>query len=47
MEQRLSLSIPRPVYVPAAPGLPLPVFITDEDAAPTLDIAKKARAAPN
>jgi len=47
MEQRLSLSIPRPVYVPAAPGLPLPVFTPDEDAATTLDIARKARAAPN
>ncbi len=47
MEQRLSLSIPRPVYVPAAPSLPLPAFAPDEDAAPTLDIAKKARAAPH
>jgi hypothetical protein len=47
MEQRLSLSFQRPIYIPAAPDLPLPAFTPDEDAAPTLDITKKARAAPN
>jgi two-component system chemotaxis response regulator CheY len=46
MEERLSLSIQRPVYVPAEPSLSLPPFEPDEDRAPTLDIAKKVRAAP-
>lgn len=47
MEERLSLSIQRPVYVPTEPRLPLPPLAPDEDRAPTLDIAKKARVAPH
>lgn len=47
MEERLSLSIQRPVYVPAEPFLPLPPLGPDEDRAPTLDIAKKVRVAPH
>jgi hypothetical protein len=47
MEERLSLSIQRPVYVPAEPSLQLPPLGPDEDHAPTLDIAKKMRVAPH
>jgi CheY-like chemotaxis protein len=47
MEERLSLSIQRPVYVPAEPSLPFPPLAPDEDGAPTLDIGKKARLAPH
>jgi two-component system, OmpR family, phosphate regulon response regulator PhoB len=47
MEERLSLSIQRPVYVPAESSLPLPLLGPDEDRAPTLDIAKKVRVAPH
>jgi len=47
MEERLSLSFQRPVYVPAEPDLPFYALTPDEESAPTLDIAKKARVAPN
>ena len=47
MEERLALSIQRPVYVPAGPSLSLPPLGPDEDRAPTLDIAKKVRVAPH
>jgi hypothetical protein len=47
MEERLSLSFQRPVYVPAEPDLPLSAVTSDEETSPTLDIAKKARVAPN
>jgi two-component system chemotaxis response regulator CheY len=47
MEERLSLSIQRPVYVPAEPTFQLPPLGPDEDRAPTLDIAKKVRVAPH
>jgi CheY-like chemotaxis protein len=47
MEERLSLSIQRPVYVPTEPSLPLPPLAPDDDRAPTLDVAKKARVAPH
>jgi hypothetical protein len=47
MEERLSLSIQRPVYVPAEPSLSLPPLGPDDDRAPTLDIAKKVRVAPH
>lgn len=46
LEERLSLSVQRPVYVPEESGLPLPAA-PDDDVAPTLDIARKARVAPN
>jgi two-component system chemotaxis response regulator CheY len=45
MEERLSLSIQRPVYVPSERSLPLPPHAPDEDRAPTLDIAKNVRVA--
>jgi two-component system chemotaxis response regulator CheY len=45
LEERLALSIQRPVYVPGEPGLASPVAV--EEPAPTLDIARKSRAAPN
>jgi PleD family two-component response regulator len=47
IEERLSLSIQRPVYVPAEPSLPLPPPGPDEDRAPTLDVARKVRVAPH
>jgi two-component system chemotaxis response regulator CheY len=47
MEERLSLSIQRPVYVPAEPSLSLPLHEPDEDRAPPLDIARKVRVAPH
>jgi DNA-binding NarL/FixJ family response regulator len=47
MEERLSLSFQRPVYAPAEPDLPFSAVTPDEESAPTLDIAKKARVAPN
>ncbi|OFW72469.1 MAG: hypothetical protein A2W02_04035 [Alphaproteobacteria bacterium RBG_16_64_48] len=47
MEERLSLSFQRPVYVPAEPDFPFSAVTPDEESAPTLDIAKKARVAPN
>jgi two-component system chemotaxis response regulator CheY len=47
MEERLSLSIQRPAYVPAEPFLSLPPLGPDEDRAPTLDIARKVRVAPH
>ena len=47
MEERLSLSIQRPVYVPTGPALGLPSVTRGEEGAPALDIAKKARAAPH
>jgi CheY-like chemotaxis protein len=46
LEERLSLSVQRPVYVPEESGLPLPAA-PDDDHAPTVDIARKARVAPN
>lgn len=46
LEERLSLSVQRPVYVPEQPGLPLPPS-PDEDVAPTFEIARKSRVAPN
>jgi two-component system chemotaxis response regulator CheY len=45
LEERLALSIQRPVYVPGEPGLALPVAA--DEPAPTLDLARKSRAAPN
>jgi two-component system chemotaxis response regulator CheY len=45
MEERLSLSIQRPVYVPAEPSVSLPPLAPNEDRAPTLDVAKKVRVA--
>ena len=47
LEERLSLSVQRPIYVPDEPGLPLPAAAPDDEPASTLDIARKARAAPN
>jgi len=47
MEERLALSIQRPVYVPAEPSLSLPPFAPEEEGASTLDVAKKARVAPH
>ncbi len=46
LEERLSLSVQRPVYVPEDRDLPLPPA-PDEDPAPMFDIARKARLAPN
>ena len=46
LEERLSLSVQRPVYVPEEPGLPLPPFARRRPA-PTFDIARKTRVAPN
>src|SRR5262245_46807913 len=45
LEERLALSIQRPVYVPGEPGLASPFAL--EEPAPTLDIARKVRTAPN
>jgi hypothetical protein len=47
MEERLSLSFQRPVYVPAEPDLPFSAVTPDEESIPTIDIARKARVAPN
>ena len=47
MEERLSLSFQRPVYVPVEPDLPLPAVTPDEETSPTRDIAKTARVVPN
>jgi CheY-like chemotaxis protein len=47
MEERLSLSVHRPVYVPAEPDLLFSAVTPDEESAPTLDSARKARVAPN
>ena len=46
LEERLSLSVQRPVYVSEERGLAL-ASSPDEDPAPTFDIARKARVAPN
>jgi two-component system chemotaxis response regulator CheY len=46
LEERLSLSVQRPVYVPEERGLPLSPA-PDEEPAPTFDIASKARVAPH
>lgn len=46
LEERFSLSVQRPVYVPEQPGLPLQPS-PDEDVAPTFEIARKSRVAPN
>jgi len=47
LEERLSLSVQRPIYVPDEPGLPLSAAASDEEPASSFDIARKARAAPN
>lgn len=47
LEERLSLSIQRPVYVPGEPSLAPAPLMSDEDSAQTLDIGRKARVAPN
>jgi CheY-like chemotaxis protein len=47
LEERLSLSVQRPIYVPDEPGLPLRAAASDEELSSALDIARKARAAPN
>jgi DNA-binding NarL/FixJ family response regulator len=47
MEERLSLSVLRPAYIPRESDFPFPGVAPDEEAAPTLDIAKKSRVAPN
>ena len=47
LEERLSLSIQRPVYVPGEPSLAPAPLMTDEEPALTLDITRKARVAPN
>jgi PleD family two-component response regulator len=47
MEERVSLSFQRPVYVPAEPDLPFPAVTPDEETAPALDVAKKSRATPH
>ena len=47
LEERLSLSVQRPIYVPDEPSLSLSAATPDEEPAFTLDIAKKARVAPN
>ena len=44
--ERLSVSVQRPVYVPDERHLPL-AAAPDDDLAPTLDIARKARVAPH
>ena len=46
MEERLSLSFQRPVYVPVEPVLPH-LSEPDDDVEPERDFAKSARAAPN
>jgi two-component system, OmpR family, phosphate regulon response regulator PhoB len=46
LEERLSLSVQRPVYVPEERGLSLSPS-PDEDAAPTFEIGRKVRVAPN
>jgi PleD family two-component response regulator len=46
MEERLSLSFQRPVYVPAEPVLPS-LSEPDDDAEPGRDLFKRARVAPN
>lgn len=47
LEERLSLSVQRPIYVPDERGLSLSAAAPDEEPASTFDIAKKARVAPN
>jgi CheY-like chemotaxis protein len=47
LEERLSLSIQRPVYVPGEPSLAPAPLMSDEESAQTLDIGRKARVAPN
>ena len=47
MEERLSLSFQRPVYVPTEAQLPLSAVTLDEEASPTHEIATKAGVAPN
>jgi CheY-like chemotaxis protein len=47
MEERLSLSFQRPSYVPRLPELPYHAHAPDEELAPTLDVATKARVAPH
>jgi two-component system, OmpR family, phosphate regulon response regulator PhoB len=47
LEERLSLSVQRQIYVPDEHGLSLSAAAPDEEPASTLDIAKKARVAPN
>ena len=47
LEERLSLSVQRPVYVPERARPCRFRLSPDEDPAPTLDIGRKARVAPN
>jgi DNA-binding NarL/FixJ family response regulator len=47
LEERLSLSIQRPVYVPGEPSLEPAPLLTDDEPARTLDITRKARVAPH
>lgn len=46
MEERLSLSFQRPIYVPAEPSFPLPAREPDEEPL-ALNLAPKARVARN
>jgi CheY-like chemotaxis protein len=47
MEERLSLSFQRPVYMPAEPSFPFAASMPDEEPALALHLAQKARAARN
>ena len=47
MEERLSLSFQRPIYVPAEPSFPLAGSMFDEEPALALHLAQKARVARN
>jgi two-component system chemotaxis response regulator CheY len=47
MEERLSLSFQRPIYVAAEPSLPFPESVPDEEPARALSLAPKARVAHN
>jgi DNA-binding NarL/FixJ family response regulator len=47
MEERLSLSFQRPVYVPPEPSLSPAAISSDEEADFRLDLDKKARVAPH
>ena len=47
MEERLSLSFQRPVYVPPQPGLSSPPGMSDEEADSGFELDQKARVAPH
>jgi two-component system chemotaxis response regulator CheY len=47
MEERLSLSFQRPIYVPSEPNFPLAASMPDEVPALALHLAQKARVARN